>query len=620
MSDFSFEHCLTHCARAVALDALLRTEKVGGLVDDHHFYLTFWTDFPDVVLPAQIPGIVDDEMTIVLQHRFEDLAIEDEMIAVTLYFDGRPEPLRIPVFALTRFRDPSVQFTIDFPRCKPEEVEALRSPFRFAMALVEKLMPLSRMDYAAKGDRVCRAITAWLIGAITQGEAGDIVAELEVDTRYPGLKVTSGAPVAERWTVRIDDMLQEVRISDTAISFLQESLPRTIPLGALRSVKIVNEEGVRPLILGEPAPLERLGVPLSIVSTLRANASRSLRALMVYALEATQMLGRLPQGRHFYLHVATQYPGVDLPKSVREQYPNTVILVIQYLYSALVCSDDAVTVTLSFSGEEARVRIPYLAVTAFSDPSVPRTWSFGDSDVRDTLSASILAAAREQIGPVEKRDWLDYAALEKRAQGVAIAAALSELAAGRPLAQNQGYRILVDRTLSSIPAKIAASTEANDDPIALQIDASTSDYYSTSSSIGWRDPNTGLRLDLPHHSIREFTAFVAEDEYTIVFPASTGASPVIASAAEPAHVRLTRRYISKQGHLVHKLKAKDSTDRWAYYFVLVMPMKEREFMAAIEGDGMIDLEDYGKVLASSYGEQPTDEVWQYLRDIYGFDV
>ena len=80
------------------------------------------------------------------------------------------------------------------------------------------------------------------------------------------------------------------------------------------------------------------------------------------------------------------------------------------------------------------------------------------------------------------------------------------------------------------------------------------------------------------------------------------------------------KVIAKKGHLVHKLKARDSTGRWAYYFVLVEPAREQAFMKAIQGDGTIDLEDFGKVIASCYGEEPSDEVKEFLRTKYSFEV
>ena len=79
--------------------------------------------------------------------------------------------------------------------------------------------------------------------------------------------------------------------------------------------------------------------------------------------------------------------------------------------------------------------------------------------------------------------------------------------------------------------------------------------------------------------------------------------------------------IRRSGHLIHKLKAKDTTGRWAYYFLLVKPEHEAAFLKAIdENKGTIDLEDYGKVVASCYGEEPTEEVKNYLKEKYGFEV
>ncbi len=92
----------------------------------------------------------------------------------------------------------------------------------------------------------------------------------------------------------------------------------------------------------------------------------------------------------------------------------------------------------------------------------------------------------------------------------------------------------------------------------------------------------------------------------------------------PSSVRLRRLLdddeIASKGHLIHKLKAKDSTGRWAYYFVLVQEEKEKPFMAAISGYGTVDLEDYGKVIASCYGETPNAETKRFPKEKYDFDI
>lgn len=91
-------------------------------------------------------------------------------------------------------------------------------------------------------------------------------------------------------------------------------------------------------------------------------------------------------------------------------------------------------------------------------------------------------------------------------------------------------------------------------------------------------------------------------------------------AISPDKRSFAEREIARRGHLVHKLKAKDSTGRWAYYFVLVEPLRAPAFMKAIEGNGMIDLEDYGEVIASNYGEEPSEQVREMLKERYGFHV
>ncbi len=81
------------------------------------------------------------------------------------------------------------------------------------------------------------------------------------------------------------------------------------------------------------------------------------------------------------------------------------------------------------------------------------------------------------------------------------------------------------------------------------------------------------------------------------------------------------KMISGKGHLVHRIKATDNSNgERAYYFVLIEPPKEAAFMKAIDDGGNLNLEDYGKVIASCYGEEPSQEVKDLLNDKYGFDV
>lgn len=85
-----------------------------GLPGDHHFYITFRTHAPGVRLSNRMRELYPEEMTIILQHQFEDLRVTDQAFEVGLSFKGIPEMLLIPFEALTGFLDPSVQFSAKF--------------------------------------------------------------------------------------------------------------------------------------------------------------------------------------------------------------------------------------------------------------------------------------------------------------------------------------------------------------------------------------------------------------------------------------------------------------------------------------------------------------------------
>ena len=85
-----------------------------GLPGNHHFYITFRTDHPEVVLPDHLRQRYPGEMTIVLQHQFWGLEVEEEAFEVTLSFNDVPERLVVPFEAVVAFADPSVRFGLQF--------------------------------------------------------------------------------------------------------------------------------------------------------------------------------------------------------------------------------------------------------------------------------------------------------------------------------------------------------------------------------------------------------------------------------------------------------------------------------------------------------------------------
>jgi len=99
--------------RTVVRQALRRAGR-DGLPGAHHFYVSFRTADPGVVIPEYLRTKYPEEMTIVIQHQFWGLEVSEEAFEVTLTFRKSPERLRIPFSALTGFFDPSVQFGLQF--------------------------------------------------------------------------------------------------------------------------------------------------------------------------------------------------------------------------------------------------------------------------------------------------------------------------------------------------------------------------------------------------------------------------------------------------------------------------------------------------------------------------
>ena len=110
-----YERWLNLAYRSVMINALEHVSR-EGLAGDHHFYLTFRTDFPGVEIPARLRAQYPHEMTIVLQHRFWDLKVDHEanVVSVGLSFGGVGTTLVIPVWAFTGFADPSIRFSLQF--------------------------------------------------------------------------------------------------------------------------------------------------------------------------------------------------------------------------------------------------------------------------------------------------------------------------------------------------------------------------------------------------------------------------------------------------------------------------------------------------------------------------
>ncbi len=99
--------------RNVVREALVHVDHYG-LPGDHHFFISFQTNYPGVSISPQLKARYPEEITIVVQHQFWDLKITDKQFSIMLSFNNIPEKLVVPFDALTAFADPSIKFGLQF--------------------------------------------------------------------------------------------------------------------------------------------------------------------------------------------------------------------------------------------------------------------------------------------------------------------------------------------------------------------------------------------------------------------------------------------------------------------------------------------------------------------------
>jgi hypothetical protein len=114
---------LMHRAMRGLIQTVLSDVASNGLPGNHHFFITFDTTHPDVAIADWLRARYPAEMTIVIQHWYENLVVTDEGFSITLNFGNQPEPLVIPFDAVRTFVDPSVEFGLRFETHSEDEDE-----------------------------------------------------------------------------------------------------------------------------------------------------------------------------------------------------------------------------------------------------------------------------------------------------------------------------------------------------------------------------------------------------------------------------------------------------------------------------------------------------------------
>lgn len=112
---------LMHRAMRGLIQTVLKDVSSHGLPGAHHFFITFDTTVEGVEMADWLRSRYPGEMTIVVQHWFEDLHVTDDGFEITLNFGNQPEHLVIPFDAVRTFVDPSVEFGLRFETHEEED-------------------------------------------------------------------------------------------------------------------------------------------------------------------------------------------------------------------------------------------------------------------------------------------------------------------------------------------------------------------------------------------------------------------------------------------------------------------------------------------------------------------
>jgi len=120
----NYEQMAQNALRGVVRMALERVAK-QGLPGDHHFYITFESRHPGVVMSEWLKERYPDEMTIVVQHQYWGLNVRPDSFDISLSFHKVGEQLTVPFEAVKAFFDPSVQFMLQF---KPVTGQGAKKP------------------------------------------------------------------------------------------------------------------------------------------------------------------------------------------------------------------------------------------------------------------------------------------------------------------------------------------------------------------------------------------------------------------------------------------------------------------------------------------------------------
>ena len=132
----NYAQMMQKAMQSLMIDVLKKISK-NGLPGNHHYFISFDTKFEGVVVADWIKERYPEEMTIVIQHWFDNLEVNTNNFSITLNFGDNPENLTIPWNSISTFVDPSVEFGLRFEDEANEDIDAVEEIPESKMVIIE---------------------------------------------------------------------------------------------------------------------------------------------------------------------------------------------------------------------------------------------------------------------------------------------------------------------------------------------------------------------------------------------------------------------------------------------------------------------------------------------------
>ena len=202
--EIDYEALAQSAMRGIVRTVLARVAK-SGLPGEHHFYIAFKTGAPGVVLSKRLKERYPEEMTVVLQHRFWDLLVNDVRFEVKLTFDSIPERLVVPFAAIKVFFDPSVPYGLQFDEgegegASPHQLSAVHGDTPHADAGAGEPLKASTTSEGSRAEKKPRASRR---PPSEKSAERPSVAD-KAPARHPAVKSNEPGPAAGPKVVSID--------------------------------------------------------------------------------------------------------------------------------------------------------------------------------------------------------------------------------------------------------------------------------------------------------------------------------------------------------------------------------------------------------------------------------